>query len=83
MEDITVLIALAFVLAFCWVLYLIKIVLNDEALQERIRQIQRVREEKRRAMEDKVRRRRMHTEETAAGVKDILDTTASKNGNAP
>lgn len=64
--------------ALLWVLYLIKVVLNDEAIQEKIRQIQRIREEKRREMEDKARRKRMQQEETASGVKDILKNTGGQ-----
>ena len=41
-------------LAIFWMTYLIKIVLNDEEVQERIRRIQRQREEKRRQVEDRL-----------------------------
>ena len=43
-------------LAVFWMTYLIKIVLNDEEVHERIRRIQRKREEARRQMEDRVRK---------------------------
>jgi len=41
-----------------WVMYLIKVVVNDEDVQERIRRIRRQQEEERRALEDRIRKRR-------------------------
>lgn len=45
-------------LAVFWVIYLIRLVVNDDEFHERLREIQRLREEKRRQEEEKRRRRR-------------------------
>jgi hypothetical protein len=45
------------VMAILWMAYLIKIVMNDEELRERIRRIHRHREEQLRAQEDRIRKR--------------------------
>ena len=67
-----VVVAVTFCLAFFWVIYLIKLVINDEELQERIRSIRRQLEEERRAMEDKMRRRREEHINMQQGVKEKL-----------
>lgn len=45
-------------LAFVWFAYLIRVVLNDEVVQERKRRRMRLRELERRKIEDKAKRRR-------------------------
>jgi biopolymer transport protein ExbB/TolQ len=65
-------------LAWFWVMYLIKVVVNEEELQERIRQIRRRREEERRALEDKVRKRRERQTDLHDGVKDQLHEAAER-----
>ncbi|MCC8180511.1 MAG: hypothetical protein LIP23_06345 [Planctomycetes bacterium] len=56
MTWICVVIAMVF-LAFIWFAYLIRVVLNDEVVQERKRRRMRVRELERRRIEDKANRR--------------------------
>ncbi len=64
--------AVTFALAFFWIIYLIKLVINDEELQERIRRIRRQLEEERRALEDKMRRRREEQIAMQQGIKEKL-----------
>ena len=51
-------------LAFLWMIYLIKIVLNDEEVQEKIRRIRRRHEEEIRARDDRLRKAREEQERT-------------------
>lgn len=54
-------------LAWFWMVYLIKIVLNDDHVQEKIRRILREREEKKRAEEDRQRMIHKHQKELEGG----------------
>ncbi len=49
--------ALAVGLAIFWIAYLMKLVLNDEEVRERLRQIIRLREEQKRQLEEQRQRR--------------------------
>lgn len=57
MTWLSVIMAMVF-LAFVWFAYLIRVVLNDEVVQERKRRRMRARELERRKIEDKAKRRR-------------------------
>lgn len=56
-------------LAYLWIIYLVKIVLNDEKVQEKIRRMMRKREEKRRAIADKIKQRKADMNEKNAAYK--------------
>ena len=81
MSGLTAWILIVLVMAFLawfWVMYLVKIVVNEENLQERIRQIRRRREEEQRALEDKIRKRRERQTDLHDGVQDQLHEAAER-----
>ncbi len=67
----------ALFLAIIWLSYLIKLVVVDELMQERIRQIRRRHEEQLRAEEDKRKKKLQAQEEIDAGVAKVLSGPAS------
>lgn len=81
--------SLAFGAAILWVLYLVKLATNEDALLRRIMEEQRRREEKRRAEEDKRRKRKekaLKSKEMAAKLaetenKDLIDDGDSEAGS--
>lgn len=68
-----------FMLAGFWVLYLIKIVMNDEDLQEQLRRRRREREERRREAEDRMRQRQQEAQEMAEVQERVINEATHKN----
>ncbi|MBN2711134.1 MAG: hypothetical protein JXR97_01675 [Planctomycetes bacterium] len=78
-----ILCAIAFPVAYFWIAFLIKIVMNDEEIQEQFRRLQRQREEQRREIEDRQKRRHKEQLDIAEGVEEKLkagDITGSQPG---
>lgn len=72
---------LLLLVATFWVLYLVKIVLNDEAIQEQLRRRRREIEEKRREAEDRLKKRREDDKAVAESV-ERTDERSRSAGDA-